>query len=255
MGHITTTQQMLPGMIQQIRNKCNLCGGNGKLIDPTQICKLCQGNKIIEIIQTTEIHIKPGMDNNDIITIDKGGDIENINQIPGDLIFKISTIKHPEYNRYGPHLHLIYKITLLEALTKTTIHINHPNNTKFKIDIVDMVINPETVLEIKNLGMPYLNKPDNYGNLYISFNIIFPKNLSDKRQYYLQKILPIPKEDNENTIIKNNINDYIISSTVELNNIKNEYQTIKQEHPNTYHKIPTNFFPEQEMLPNDCVQQ
>lgn len=256
MGHITTTQQMLPGMIQQIRNKCNLCGGNGKLIDPTQICKMCQGNKIIEIFQTSEIHIQAGMDNNDTIRIDNGGDIENINQIPGDLIFKINAIKHPEYNRYGPHLHIIYKITLLEALTKTTIHLNHPNNTKFKIEIMDMVINPETVLEIKNLGMPYLDKPDNYGNLYISFNIIFPKNLSDKRQYYLQKILPIPKEENENTTIRNNINDYQISNIVELNNIKKEYQYQKNEPPKTHNKIPNNFFTEQDMLSTEgCIQQ
>lgn len=40
------TQQLGPGMIQQIQTMCKECQGRGERINPKDRCKTCEGNKV-----------------------------------------------------------------------------------------------------------------------------------------------------------------------------------------------------------------
>jgi DnaJ-class molecular chaperone len=81
-------------------------------------------------------------------------------------------------------------INLIDALTGTEFVINKLNgeNKLIKTD-ANTIINPQNNIKVPKLGMP-IHNTDNYGDLYIEVNIIFPNQLSEKRQEYLKKILP-----------------------------------------------------------------
>ena len=45
-GVFVQIQQIGPGMISQSTQQCVLCGGKGKKIDPSKVCKHCNGKKV-----------------------------------------------------------------------------------------------------------------------------------------------------------------------------------------------------------------
>ena len=258
-GTQTTQRTLFPGMTQEVSIPCNNCNGTGKIIDSTQYCKKCNGNKINELQEITEIYIQPGMDFDDTIVINEGASINNINQIPGDLILKLKQ-KDFYYERVGPHLYKKYTISLLDALTGVQIFLEHPSNKNFKIDY-DNVINPDTVLELKDLGMPYLDNSAKYGNLYISFDIQFPKNVSNERKKYLKKILPINNYNTELTNY-NNVNNYNIVNNTHIEEIKKNYMrtddlNTKTNNNKYNHPIPDIIHTQFNMdeSPSECLQQ
>jgi DnaJ-class molecular chaperone len=227
-GILSENKEILPGMVQRINKKCNSCEGSGKMIDPTQICKTCKGEKIITIQEQNEIYIEPGMDENDTLIIKNGADITHSHQENGDIILVLKNKENNLYKRYGPHLYRTINITLLEALTEIKIRIDeHPSNKDFYINY-NKVITPETILELKGKGMPELNNGNSYGNLYINFNIKFPNNLSEQRQYYLKKLLPI--RENEIKIFPDDIEltEYSEIDNEQIEKIKKQY--IRPEH-------------------------
>ncbi len=220
-GSISIEHNVIPGLVQMVQKICDKCNGEKKVLDKTQLCNMCNGKKLLNQNITREIVIERGMDLNDTIRVEKVTDISFPTQTPGDLILDIKPIDDKVYTRYGPHLYMRYTITLLEALTETKIIIsNHPCKRSFVIKIKE-IINPKSLLEIKKLGMPYIDKTSVYGNLYISFEIQFPNKLCDKRKQYLSKILPVPHETllgDEVEISKYNMLDIEL-----IENIKREF--------------------------------
>jgi DnaJ-class molecular chaperone len=230
-GSISVEHNVMPGLFQMVQKVCDKCNGEKKILDKTQLCKMCNGSKLLNQTMNREIVIERGMDLNDTIRIEKVTDISFPSQVPGDLVLNIKPMDDSIYIRYGPHLYMRYTITLLEALTESKVIIsNHPCKRSFVITIKE-IINPKSLVEIKKLGMPYIDKTGVYGNLYISFDIQFPHKLCDKRKQYLSKILPIPREallDEEVEISKYNMLDIEL-----IENIKREFipkeNNIKEE--------------------------
>ena len=50
-----------PGMMQQIQSVCQSCRGQGEMIDPEFLCKVCSGNKVVNDKKILEVHVDPGM--------------------------------------------------------------------------------------------------------------------------------------------------------------------------------------------------
>ena len=71
-------RQIGPGMIQQSHTTCKKCRGAGK------ICDFVKENKVISL------DIEKGMRHETVIKFPEMGD-ENINRIPADVLFVIST--------------------------------------------------------------------------------------------------------------------------------------------------------------------
>ena len=187
-GIIIQVRQFGPGMIQQIQTTCPKCNGAGKS------CNRVKQTKIVEIM------IKKGAYNGESITLSEMGD-ENIDSIPGDIIFTIIEPKHNRFNRKNNDLLTKKDITLSQALygfkfTLTTLDdrtitiklpddcIIKPPNVSLGVD--DLSFEPPCVFVVENEGMPI---PDGhgdgaddrtkYGNLFIIFNIIFPNSIGD----------------------------------------------------------------------------
>ena len=183
-GIIVQIRQFGPGMIQQIQTTCPKCNGAGKS------CNRVKQTKIVEII------VKKGVYHDESITLSEMGD-ENIDSIPGDIIFTIIESNHNRFNRKKNDLLTKKDITLSQALrgiefTLTTlddrtITIKLPDDCIIKppnisLETGNLSFEPPHVFVIENEGMPIPNGTGNetkYGNLFIIFNIIFPNSISD----------------------------------------------------------------------------
>jgi len=70
----------------------------------------------------------------------------------------------------------VKKITLLEALTGVTIELKHLDGKKHIIATAPgEVIKNGELKTVKGLGMPFYKDAMSYGNLYIEFQVQFPK--------------------------------------------------------------------------------
>ena len=82
-------------------------------------------------------------------------------------------------------------ISLLEALTGFQLLITHLDGRKVLINSKKgEIIKPGMMKTVKECGMPFYDHPTRFGNLYIRFNVHFPKGLKDTQKEALQKLFP-----------------------------------------------------------------
>ena len=190
---------------------CPKCKGTG-LSNPNEFsnegnkikekCKECEGKMVQNIKIKKWIDLERGVPEEHIYKFSNEGDeypgIEN-----GDLIIKILLQEHKDFIRKGADLFYKCKISLLEALTGVKMIINHLNGRKFLIQSrPDEIIQPESLKTVKNLGMPFFNSPNKYGNLYIEFKIVFPEKLTKEQNKILNEVLKDEKINIEDDLSK-----------------------------------------------------
>ena len=189
-GYKTMLRQIAPGMVQQLRAACKTCNAKGKFIEENDKCLLCKGKKIANEKHILKIIIEPGTTNNHQKKFDGEGN-EGINTLAGDIIFIIKQKPHAYFHRIDNNLLLRKNISLGDALCGFKLKIKTLDSRTIYITSKDKVINPGEVLMVSNEGMPIQNTSNLLkGNLYIKFNIIFPKEVSVTTGAKLTKLLP-----------------------------------------------------------------
>lgn len=99
---------------------------------------------------------------------------------PGDLVLRIKTMPHKTFERRGDDLYTNITITLQDALVGFSTGIEHLDGRKVLI-VRDKVTWPGARIRKKGEGMPNYENNNLHGNLYISFDIEFPKtDLTDQ---------------------------------------------------------------------------
>lgn len=127
-----------------------------------------------------EIPIKPGFKEGTKITFEKSGD-QMPNVIPADIIFKLKEKAHPIFKRDGDDLIMKETVTIEDVLTgNVKVLVNTLNNRKFYVKIPS-ITHPNYMHIVKNEGMPK-KTTGTFGDLYIKFDIKFPKNLTQKQK-------------------------------------------------------------------------
>lgn len=189
-GFVTTIQQLGPGFVTQSRHACTVCKGEGKSIDPKFKCKTCDGAKTVEEKKTLEIHIEKGMTEGQKIVFEGEAD-ERPGILPGDIIFYLTQAPHDTFTRDNGHLKMKKSITLAAALTGTEFTFPHLDKRIIHVKSKKgEVISPGTVKMLKGCGMPTYKNPFEKGNLFIEFEVIFPKTIADNIANELIKLLP-----------------------------------------------------------------
>ena len=131
--------------------------------------------------------IEKGMPNDSKITFERESE-QRPGYIPGDVIMIVRTRKHRTFVRKGKDLHHTMKISLREALTGFSKTLHHLDNHVVTISS-NKVIKPFQVKKYAGEGMPIHNFPSTFGDLYVKFEIIFPKKLSESDKTKLKEIL------------------------------------------------------------------
>jgi DnaJ family protein A protein 2 len=213
-GVVEKIVQLGPGFLSSSRAPCPDCNGEGTTYAKEDKCKACTGKCVLQENKTLEVAIEPGIPNEHMIQFHGDGD-EVPGALAGDLYIKVLIEPHSTFERKGADLYYKKKVTLYEALTGTTFQIDHLDGTKLNITSAPgEIITHTTKKQVARKGMPFYKDAMGAGNLYIEFDVEFPKKNELKNLEQLKNILPATKNpaniDRKNCVI---MNDYDESST------------------------------------------
>lgn len=193
-GRKTIVQKIPMGYVQNVVD-CDECRGSGYKIADKDKCTTCKGQKAVTQTKSLEIHVDKGATDGKKYTF--AGESDEVPDVtPGDVIVEIQVEKHPLFTRKGADLIYKAKISLLQALTGFETIIEHLDKRKIKISTKPgEVITPGIFKTCKEMGMPFLDQPYKFGNLFIDFEFVFPSKISPEQKESLFKIFPndVPK--------------------------------------------------------------
>lgn len=194
-GMKTMMRQMGP-MIQRFQTVCPDCQGEGEIIRDRDRCKQCNGKKTVIERKVLHVHVDKGVKNGHKIDFRGEGD-QMPGIMPGDVQFEIDQKPHPRFQRKDDDLFYHAEIDLVTALSGGAIYIEHLDDRWLTVNIVPgEIISPGEIKVIRGQGMPSYRHHD-FGNLYIQFDVKFPKKLKidnpaqiDVIVDQLEKIIP-----------------------------------------------------------------
>ncbi|WP_338733426.1 J domain-containing protein [Mangrovimonas cancribranchiae] len=132
------------------------------------------------------ITIPAGIENGQVIKI-KGHGGKGINGGPnGDLYIRFTIINNTHFKRDGDNLHTKVDLDLYKAILGGDITINTFDG-KAKLTVKPETQNGTTV-KLKGKGFPKYKKEGVFGNLYVTYNIVTPKNLTDKEKALFKEL-------------------------------------------------------------------
>ena len=163
-------RQIGPGMIQQSQGECDICNGSGQIQKP--------GVTIEPVKKTLEINVDRGMKHGDKVVFEGEGD-EKPGIKAGDIVIVLAQKDHDVFKRSGHDLVVQRKITLVDALCGINIVINHLDGRPIRIQSPEEdTITPRSIHVIEQEGMPKKSNPTQKGDLYIQFEVQFPKKVN-----------------------------------------------------------------------------
>ncbi|RUS21939.1 DnaJ C terminal domain-containing protein, partial [Endogone sp. FLAS-F59071] len=194
-------RQLGPGMIQQMLVPCNICEGQGEMIKEKDRCKKCKGAKVVKEKKMLDIFIEKGMADGQKIVMAGEGDQEPGIET-GDVILVLKQKEHEVFERDGADLMYEVTISLAEALCGfgkvllthldgRGLHVQHPPG---------QVIRPGEVKRIPHEGMPIYKRPIDKGDLFIKFEVEFPKSMWTTPQQIAVLEAVLPPKTNEKTM-------------------------------------------------------
>lgn len=182
--------QRMGNTILQSQQTCPECRGEGYVIKDEERCPGCKGQKVAKESKMIKISLDKGAPDSKRYTFEGESD-EMPDYEPGDVIIEIHIKKHEKFERNGADLTYVADISLLEALTGFQLMIKHLDDRDILIKSKPgEIIKPGMTKTVRDCGMPFFDNPVRYGNLYIKFNIKFPKSLNDNQKNALQNLFP-----------------------------------------------------------------
>ena len=154
--------QRMGNTILQSQQTCPDCRGEGYIIKNEDKCEACNGQKVNQESKMLKILLDKGAPDGKRYTFEGESD-EMPGYDPGDVIIEIRIKKHDVFERSR-------KVLI--------------NSKKGEI------IKPGMMKTVKECGMPFYDHPTRFGNLYIRFNVHFPKSLKEAQKDALQHLFP-----------------------------------------------------------------
>lgn len=142
-------------------------------------------------IQKIRIHIKPGVEDGQVLRIKGKGAPGYNNGEPGDLYLTIRVAAHHLYTRKGNDLEQTSRLDIYTAVLggKMKVH-------TFTGDVL-VTIPPGTqggnVLRLKGKGMPVYGKSGQFGDMLVRTEIKIPTDLNEEQKELFRKIRDMKK--------------------------------------------------------------
>ncbi len=132
------------------------------------------------------ITIPAGIENGQIIKITGHGG-PGINGGPnGDLYIQFSIVNHSKFKRDKNNLYATVALDLYKALLGGEVMIDTFNG-KVKLNVKPETQNG-TKVKLKGKGFPIYKKENQYGDLYITYQIKLPKNLTTQEKVLIEEL-------------------------------------------------------------------
>ena len=123
--------------------------------------------------KTLEFEVEPGMKDGQETKFLAEGE-PHVDGEPGDLVLKIRTVPHSVFERKHDDLYTNVTITLLDASNGFKMDIKQLDGRKLLIER-EKITWPGAKIKKKGEGMPNYENNNVRGNLYITFDVEFPK--------------------------------------------------------------------------------
>jgi curved DNA-binding protein len=129
--------------------------------------------------KSIRITIPAGIEDQQTIKISGYGS-PGINNGPnGDLYITFSVSNSSLFKRVGNDLFLTHNLDLYSAVLGGDVTISDFNQAKLKLKVAAGTQNG-TKVRLKGKGFPVYKKEGQFGDLYITYNVVIPTNLSEK---------------------------------------------------------------------------
>ncbi len=176
-GSITMSQGFF-----SVRQPCSACGGSGEVIEKP--CKKCHGNGRMQLRETFQIQIRPGVMTGSQLRVSGKGNAGSNGGPSGDLYVFIRVKTSNVFERSGDDLLCIVPVPLAVAVNGGVVDVpTIAGKTKMKIPAGTQ---SGTVLRIKGKGAPSL-RGGARGDLHVRVDIESPVKLSKEQQSLLDQ--------------------------------------------------------------------
>ena len=183
-GSGSIRQQMGTGLFSTVvETACNGCNGTGYQI--SNPCYTCNGNAVVNKMESIEIDIPRNVDNGDFLRVAGKGNYY-INSGFGDLVVKIVVNRVDGFEKIGMDLIYYKKVTPIDILTNEKIIIPHPNGNIS----VNLPTDLDTDKPLRIRGKGYVTQ-QGIGNMYLKISVVNNQQIDDKK---VKKILKIISE-------------------------------------------------------------
>lgn len=157
-------------------------------MSPVDICDECPAVTYVTKEKLLEVEIEPGMHDGQEYPFVAEGE-PHVDGEPGDLKFIIKELRHDRFQRKGDDLYTNVTVTLLDALNGFEMDILHLDGHKVHV-VREKITWPGAKIKKKEEGMPNYENNNIKGDLYITFDIAFPRGgLEDNDKEALKNIL------------------------------------------------------------------
>lgn len=174
-GAIAKMVQVGHGMYTQVEENCNNCQGMGDIFGEGGKCETCEGRKIVKKGTDLQVAIPRGAPTGHVITIQGEGN-QLTTMTAGDLILVLRQIPHEVFTRKGADLFIKKNIGLVEALLGFNFTFRHLDGKQFTLYTrPGDIVGDGHKKVVRNLGMPFFDEPEAFGNLIIQFKVVMPK--------------------------------------------------------------------------------
>lgn len=129
--------------------------------------------------KSIRITVPAGIEDQQIIKINGYGSQGANNGPSGDLYITFSIVNTTAFKRVGNDLFLTYDLNLYTSILGGDVTITDFDSTKLKLKVAAETQNG-TKVRLKGKGFPVYKKDGNFGDLFVTFNIPIPTNLSEK---------------------------------------------------------------------------
>ena len=132
------------------------------------------------------ITIPAGVENGQKIKLPGYGAPGVNNGPPGDLYIKFNITDHPKFKRKGNDIYLQEEIDLYTAILGGE-KIVETLNGKVKLKVPEGT-QPDATLRLKGKGFPLYKKENQFGDLYIKWQVKLPTNLNIEQKELFEKL-------------------------------------------------------------------
>ncbi|MFH1710646.1 MAG: molecular chaperone DnaJ [bacterium] len=180
-GQVRRAQRTMLGSFTQI-TPCPDCQGTGEVI--TSLCVECHGKGQVKKLHKVGLNVPAGVDTGNKLRIPKAGDAGESGGGPGDLYIFITVKRHSLFERDGVDIHYKALLSFSQASLGTELEV--PTIDGKTLLKVPAGTQPNTVLRMKEKGMPHLNSRAR-GDQYVHIEIETPINLTREQSDLLKK--------------------------------------------------------------------
>lgn len=167
-----------------VETVCPVCRGTGKSVKNP--CKECAGSGRIRKKRTLEVNIPAGVDSGVRMRLAGEGNAGLNGGPAGDLYVFLTVQPHDIFVRQGNDLYCEIPVPMTTAALGGEVKIPTMGG-KAEKHTVSAGLQSGDQVRLKNKGMPILKSGGAFGDLYVSFKVETPTNLTDRQKELLRE--------------------------------------------------------------------